>query len=166
VFVTSRLDDRSITRLQDRTSQDSRLVSADPIDNSGMYSLEPWLAIGLRQRMSLPHLLDIRRRVKVIPIGELPVQFICQATTDRRFSRSDYTHDQNDHNAPLLSICRNTTIHDAIAGCVSMLMETPVARLDGQMRDDHMGITDRIDRKWGGVPPRDRRAQSLGRLPN
>lgn len=71
-----------------------------------MHALKPRLAIIIGERMPLAHLFDIRRRMKVISVGELPTQFVRQATTDCRFPRSGYAHDQNDHNAPILKICR------------------------------------------------------------
>ena len=86
------------------------MISADMIDNGGMHPFKPWLAIGIRQRLPLPHLLDIRRRMEVISVGKLPAQFVGQATTNRRFSRSGYAHDQDNHYAPFLSINRDMTI--------------------------------------------------------
>jgi hypothetical protein len=73
-----------VARLQDGTGKHRRLVPADPIDNRSMHSLQPWLAIGVRQRMAVSHLLEIRCRMEIIAVRKLPAQFVRQSTADRR----------------------------------------------------------------------------------
>ena len=66
---------------------------------------KPWQAVCIRQRMSLPHLVNIRGRMEIIAIKKRPAQFPCQTKANRRLSCAGDAHNKYDHNNPVC--CRD-----------------------------------------------------------
>ena len=58
--------------------------------------LQPGQAVGIAQRQRSTHLLDIRRRVKIIALKELATEPLGQQLRDRGLARAGDAHDEND----------------------------------------------------------------------
>jgi len=86
-----------VATLQGGARQNDIVTRGDPIGDRGTKTLQPRLPVVVAERDSVPNLLHIRRRMKVVRIGESPTELLGQQPPDRSLSGSDDSHHNHDH---------------------------------------------------------------------
>ena len=54
------------------------------------------------------HLCDVGGRVKVVSVGEAPVQLLGERTPDRGLAYTTYSHEDDDHSCVSLAVAVST----------------------------------------------------------
>src|SRR5579884_908362 len=85
-----------ILLLQGRTGQHQVLMFFAALQDVITESGEPGRTVGVGESNALAYLLNVRRRMKIVRVRELPAQALCKQAPDRGLSCSDYAHDDKD----------------------------------------------------------------------
>src|SRR5438270_3810075 len=70
---------------------------ADPCDDRCAYAVQPGPAVCVIKCDAAAHLLHIRWGMKVVGVGELPSELLCQQAAYRRLSGAGDSHYDHDH---------------------------------------------------------------------
>jgi hypothetical protein len=104
LLLASEIDQRDAVSVSDRdlpvgaleigAGNDPGFACRKPVVDPFRDRSQPGHSIGVVERMAGPHLLDIRRRMKVVTLLERPAEHALQFECDRRFAASRYAHQQ------------------------------------------------------------------------
>src|SRR6266487_1077612 len=86
----------SISTFERRTGQDNIFPIRIPLLDPYSESREPWGTVAIVQRDPSMNFVDVTRRVKIVGIGKLPAESLCQELTDCGLARTHNAHENDD----------------------------------------------------------------------